>query len=70
MEILWTMLVVLSIAGDGSGHIVTERFGPYEDRKTCERSAINFEEELLTAQSYVSVEAYCIPEKKAEGKAK
>ena len=65
MEITWLLLLVLSIDGDGSGHIVTERFAEYSARESCVQAAQSFAEPAYKSNSsHVDTVVYCVPLRK------
>lgn len=62
VKMSWILLVVFSVKGDGSGHILSERFGPYASQGACAEAAAAVDTPISDSLRRVGIATYCIPE--------
>ncbi|MDJ0827852.1 MAG: hypothetical protein QNJ16_20390 [Rhodobacter sp.] len=55
------MVIAIGGGGDGSGHLVTERFGPYQSESECTQAANVLEDPISEAGPFrAGFVAFCV----------
>jgi len=63
VEILWTLLLIIEVDGEGSGYVATERFGPFASEQQCRAVAMSFAEPAYRDRGFdADLQAHCVPE--------